>query len=271
MSFLWLSVNKCIPLRNFILERQQIMLVEGRKSHLIWYLLNGCKLKGGSWNSCSPVACQKWFWNFKSTTEKKHSRVIIYSGAPLRSATNFKNVRPPYQCRCSVRLTFNTGTFRHLDFLGRGIYGTRIFRHRNISARGDFGMWKFWHSSTCAEMSVPKHSYYFARCRNIHVPKYAGAKISRAEMSMVLNIPCAENSPCWKFPMSKRSRVETSICWNVRMAEWCSCRNVPVMKHPCRKASCQNLSCRNGGKLETINIRNTGVRIKNRVMDSFIQ
>jgi hypothetical protein len=77
MSFLWLSVNKCIPLRNFILERQQIMLVEGRKSHLIWYLLNGCKLKGGSWNSSSPVA-RKWFWSFKSTKEKTFLGALLY-------------------------------------------------------------------------------------------------------------------------------------------------------------------------------------------------
>ena len=133
------------------------------------------------------------------------------------------------RCGCSSRCTFQhwnvstwgifgTGNFRHEEFSAPEHFGTGIFRHLNISAHGYFGTLQsnmdvsaqtFRHLCYCAEMSM---------CRNVPVPKCS----------------CAENSSCRKVPMSKCSRVEMSICWNVCSAEWCTCRNVPVIKHPCR-------------------------------------
>ena len=125
---------------------------------------------------------------------------------------------------------FGTGNFRHEEFSAPEHFGTGIFWHLNISAHGyfgtlqsnmDFSAQTFWHLCYCAKMSM---------CRNVPVPKCS----------------CAENSSCRKVPMSKCSRVEMSICRNVCSTEWCTCRNVPVMKHPCQNDSCRNDPCRNG-------------------------
>ena len=127
---------------------------------------------------------------------------------------------------------FRHGEFWHEEFSAPEHFGTGIFRHLNISAHGYFGTLQsnmdvsaqtFRHLCYCAEMSM---------CRNVPVPKCS----------------CAENSSCRKVTMSKCSRVEMSICRNVCSAEWCTCRNVPVMKHPCRNVPCRNVPCRNGLK-----------------------
>ena len=131
---------------------------------------------------------------------------------------------------------FIMGTFRHVHHsaLQTRRSGRWTFPHGNVSTWGLFSTRNFGHSSTGAEMSLPKHPYCFARCQNIHGPKCSGTKISRAEMSMVPKILCAKNSPCQKVAMSKGSRVETSICRNVRRAKGCTCRMVSMIKHPCR-------------------------------------
>ena len=96
-----------------------------------------------------------------------------------------------WRCRRSGRWTFQHGNISNW-----GLFGTRNFRHRNILARGNFDTCTFWHSSTGAEMSVPKRPYCFARCQNIHVLKCTGTKISHAEMFMAAKTPCAKMSPC---------------------------------------------------------------------------
>ena len=88
------------------------------------------------------------------------------------------------------------------------------FQHRN------FGNCATVRKCPCAEMSP---------CRNVPVPKS----------------PRAEKSLCQKVPMSKCSGVEMSICQNVCSAKWCTCQNVPVMKHLCQNDSCRNVPCRN--------------------------
>ena len=60
-----------------------------------------------------------------------------------------------------------------------------------------------------------------------------------------------EKSPCRKHRVPKSPHVETFpwwnvVCRNVRSAERCTCRNVPVMKNPCRNDSCRNVPCRKG-------------------------
>ena len=162
-------------------------------------------------------------------------QVEIFLRSPL-SACGHGDWSPP-----SFREHFGTCTILRSRRLVRWRFNTRIF-----AARGIFGIGTFRHSSTSPEMSVPKHPYCFARCQNIHVPKCSGAEISLCRNVQVPKIPCAENSPCRKFPMPKRSGVEMSICRNVRSAERCMCRNVPVMKHPCRNDCCRNDPCRNG-------------------------
>ena len=113
------------------------------------------------------------------------------------------------------------------DILADGRFNTGLFWHRNFSAQGIFGTGTFWYEFVLAHGQM----------------KFSGAQIYRAKMSMVLKIPHAKKPPCQKVPILKRSCVETSICQNVRSTEQCLCRNVPVMKHPCR-----NLRCPNGGK-----------------------
>ena len=92
-------------------------------------------------------------------------------------------------------------------------------------------IWTFWHR-------------HFGTCAT--VPKCPCAEMSLCQNVPVPNLPHAEKSSCRKVPMSKCSHVEMSICRNVCSAKWCTCRNVPVMKHPCGNDSCQNVPCRNG-------------------------
>ena len=125
---------------------------------------------------------------------------------------------------------FDMGTFRHEDFSARGRFGTGTFWHGDISAHGHFG--------TVAQ--VPK-----CLCQNVHIA-LQGAKISISQNIPVLKCSGVEKSLSRKFPMLKHSNVEKSICQNVRSAERSKCRNVPLMKHPCRDGSYQNVSCRNG-------------------------
>ena len=116
--------------------------------------------------------------------------------------------------------------------------------------------------STCAEkywcrknpVSKSPRAENFA-CWKVRVLKCACVGMSRnvpdAEISLCQNvlvpkIPCAENSPCQKGPMPKLSCVETSICQNICSAEWCTCQNVPLMKHPRRNDFCWIVLCWNG-------------------------
>ena len=119
-----------------------------------------------------------------------------------------------------------------MDILAQGHYGTGTFRHRDISAHGYFG-----YLQSNIDISAP-----VLLCRNVPVPKCS----------------CVKNSSGRKVPMSKCSCVEMSICRNVCSAEWYTCRNVPIMKHPCRNDSCQNVPCRNGlqGFWRIFDIRN---------------
>ena len=143
---------------------------------------------------------------------------------------------------------FNTGTFRHGDFSAREIFSTRNFHRRGHFGTGYFGTWKFGHMdilAPCKAIWTFWHRH-FGTCAT--VPKCPCAEMSPCQTVPVQNIPLAKNSSCQKVPMSKRYRVETSICRKVRSAERCTCRNVPMMKHPCQNDSCRNLRCRNGGK-----------------------
>ena len=57
------------------------------------------------------------------------------------------------------------------------------------------------------------------------VPKYLGAEIFQAVMSVVPNIPRAKNSTCRKVQMSK-----TLLCWDVYLSERPQGRRVHVLK-----------------------------------------
>ena len=101
-----------------------------------------------------------------------------------------------WQMDISTREHFNIGTFRQEDFSAEGIFGTGTLGHEDILAGSHFRTWTFRHSSTGAKMSVPKRPFCFARCQNIHKPKY----------------PCAEMFRCRKVLESKISHVETFQC-----------------------------------------------------------
>ena len=60
ISFLYVSVNKCIPLRNFILERQQIMCRRTKES----FDLVSVKWMQGALNSSSPK--ENFFYHMKN-------------------------------------------------------------------------------------------------------------------------------------------------------------------------------------------------------------
>ena len=111
-----------------------------------WMQAQRGELKQQQSSSMSKVVLE-----FQVHYRKKHSRVIIYSGAPLRSATNFKNVRPPYQCtvqrcRCSVR-----STFQHWNISTWGFFGARNLQHEDISAQEHFCTGRFLHVEILAQ------------------------------------------------------------------------------------------------------------------------
>ena len=101
---------------------------------------------------------------------------------------------------------FHTGNFRHEEFSAQEHFGTRIFWHKDISTHVYFG--------TDILAQVP--------------------------------CPCVKMSLHQKFSMSNHARAETFMYRNGRSNKWCTCRNVPVMKHPCPNDPYQNVLYQNG-------------------------
>ena len=148
-----------------------------------------------------------------------------------------------------MHLTFWEETFRHGHFITctfRHVHvsALRMYRHMDISS-----LWTFWYKVFSArglfDTRIFQHHGYFSTAAQ--VPNVC------AEMSILLckvpKYPRAENSLCQNIPMPKKSLCqnihgdEMSMCWYVHQAESCTCRNIPVMKCPCR-----NVRFRNGGK-----------------------
>jgi hypothetical protein len=63
-----------------------------------------------------------------------------------------------------------------------------MFRQMDVSTQERFNLGTYRHSSTGAEMSVPKRPYCFARCQKFLVPK----------------IPSAEKFPCRNIHLPER-------------------------------------------------------------------
>ena len=97
---------------------------------------------------------------------------------------------------------FSSGTFWHMDI------SSQKHRCRNVGAK----------------MSVPKCTYCFVRCRNIHLPKY----------------PLPKSPWCQKFLVSNCTHAKKSFCWNLHgnlsmeMKFPCACISAES-KYPCNK------------------------------------